>query len=258
MGNIRRTFDHLRSKGLFGYLQYKRDKVRKRMEEERQALEFYAQFIKPGDVCFDVGANRGNRTRRFLELGAKVICVEPQEACAHYLRSHFKGKPAIVLQTALGERPGMATMMLSSADTVSSMSKEWVQTAQNTGRFGATTWDKSVEVPVTTLDELIRQHGTPSFVKIDVEGYEYPVLRGLSQPVPCLSFEFVGEDLGAVKACLGHLQTLGRLECNFSLGESMTFHSPQWMDSDTLLAKLATITDSLPWGDAYARFQRKS
>ena len=43
---------------------------------------------------------------------------------------------------------------------------------------------------VTTLDKLIEQYEVPSFIKIDVEGYELEVLKGLTRLVPALSFEF--------------------------------------------------------------------
>jgi hypothetical protein len=44
-------------------------------------------------------------------------------------------------------------------------------------------------VETTTIDELVARHGVPFFVKIDVEGHELSALRGLSRPVPFLSFE---------------------------------------------------------------------
>ena len=47
----------------------------------KEALHFYSQFIKKKDLCFDVGTNIGSRTELFLELGAKIICIEPQKAC---------------------------------------------------------------------------------------------------------------------------------------------------------------------------------
>jgi hypothetical protein len=40
-----------------------------------------------------------------------------------------------------------------------------------------------------TLDQLIATYGKPFFIKIDFEGHEANVLRGLTQPVPFLSFE---------------------------------------------------------------------
>ena len=42
--------------------------------------------------------------------------------------------------------------------------------------FARVRWDRSVEVEVTTLDELIAEHGVPAFCKIDVEGFEADVL----------------------------------------------------------------------------------
>src|SRR6266481_9284314 len=47
---------------------------------------FYRQFIQPGDLVFDVGANIGGKTAAFLSLGARVVAVEPNPVCAHRLR----------------------------------------------------------------------------------------------------------------------------------------------------------------------------
>jgi len=43
----------------------------------RKLMRHYSKFVSEGDLCFDIGANLGNRTRVFLELGATVIAVEP-------------------------------------------------------------------------------------------------------------------------------------------------------------------------------------
>ena len=47
----------------------------------------------------------------------------------------------------------------------------------------------NVRVNTVTLEDLIRAHGRPFFVKIDVERYDAKVLAGLKQPIPYLSFE---------------------------------------------------------------------
>src|SRR5437763_4611270 len=41
---------------------------------------FYAQFVQPGDMVFDVGAHVGDRVAAFRRLGARVVAVEPQPA----------------------------------------------------------------------------------------------------------------------------------------------------------------------------------
>ncbi|MBU2026286.1 MAG: FkbM family methyltransferase, partial [Proteobacteria bacterium] len=50
---------------------------------------FYRRFFRPGELCFDVGANRGNRTAILADLGARVICIEPQPSCVRELRKRF-------------------------------------------------------------------------------------------------------------------------------------------------------------------------
>ena len=45
------------------------------------------------------------------------------------------------------------------------------------------------EIDTLTLQDLISTYGAPAFVKIDVEGYEQNVIRGILSPVACLSFE---------------------------------------------------------------------
>src|SRR5512135_734277 len=87
---------------------------RERRKQHRAMLAFYAKFVKKGDLCFDVGANVGNRTAVFADIGARVIAVEPQEACVAVLQKRFGRTPTVtVLKTALGEKPGTQEMLMS-------------------------------------------------------------------------------------------------------------------------------------------------
>lgn len=49
--------------------------------EVQRKTAFYSSFIKQGDICFDVGANVGNRITPLLHIGAKAAAVEPQQQC---------------------------------------------------------------------------------------------------------------------------------------------------------------------------------
>src|SRR5688572_28540682 len=60
---------------------------------DQQMLEFYRQFLAPGELCFDVGANVGNRVKIFLKPGARVVAVEPQRECVRTLRAAFGRDP---------------------------------------------------------------------------------------------------------------------------------------------------------------------
>src|SRR5215510_11970 len=150
-------------------------------------LDFYSQFVSPGKLCFDVGANIGNRVKIFLELQADVVAIEPQDKCAQILKRVFGNSHYLrIIQKALGEREGEAEIMINDSDTLSSMSPEWIEAVKESGRFSEYLWDKKQKVQITTLDNLIQQYGIPQFIKIDVEGFEYQVIHGLSQPIPLI------------------------------------------------------------------------
>jgi hypothetical protein len=53
---------------------------------DERARDGYAQFVRAGDLCFDIGANIGSRSRVFRALGAHVVAVEPQPASLKTLR----------------------------------------------------------------------------------------------------------------------------------------------------------------------------
>lgn len=224
--------------------------------DDSKMMRFYAQWVRPGDLVFDVGANFGARTAVFLGLGARVVAIDPQERCIAELRGRFgKNDRVTIVQTALGASPGQATMLVSNALTVSSLSPQWVDKVKASGRFEGCRWDKQVTVPVTRMDDLIAAHGRPAFVKIDVEGFELEVLRGLTQPVPAISYEFVGEAIETAIQCARHIHSLGLGEFNFSFGESMAMQQEQWMNIESLSAALRALPrdDIQVWGDVYAR-----
>ncbi|MEO6303175.1 MAG: FkbM family methyltransferase, partial [Bacteroidia bacterium] len=151
--------------------------------------KFYSTFLSENDLVFDVGANLGNRVEVFLSLKTMVVAIEPQTYCFEYLKTKFAGNISL-LKIALGAKKDKMTMYINSrSSTISSLSKDWVNAMKNS-RFSDQEWDKTTEVNVDTLDNLILQHGLPRFIKIDVEGFETEVLKGLSTSVPIISFEY--------------------------------------------------------------------
>jgi FkbM family methyltransferase len=197
----------------------------------------------------------------FAALGARVIALEPQPHVARWLRRIVGRNHRIVVRPeAVGANKGMARIAISSRHpTVSTLSESWRQsvTRSNPG-FEGVRWERSVEVPVVTLDSLIDAYGLPGFCKIDVEGYESEVLAGLSAPIAAVSFEFVAGQLDVAAACVRRLRDLGPYSFNVVLGEARRFAFAEWLGADALLEWIGSGAGGVSSGDVYARLSRDS
>ena len=168
--------------------------------DAKKEASFYRGLLKglhAGDLIIDVGANEGFKTATFLGLGAAVIAVEPDSKNQEILKGRFlslrlKAKPVTIVRAAVSEKAGVETMWVDEPGSAkNTLSEKWVETLRHDQkRFGeALTFGQRVDVPTTTLDALISRYGRPFYIKIDVEGAEPKVLRGLNSAVPFISFE---------------------------------------------------------------------
>jgi FkbM family methyltransferase len=227
--------------------------------KHRRMLRFYRQFLEPGDLGFDIGAHVGSRVRAWRRLGARVIAVEPQPDCLRVLRLFFgRDQGVIIMPRAVGARAGRARLALSTVTpTVSSMSPGWIESVAADRSFASVRWDRSVEVEVTTLDDLIAAHGQPAFCKIDVEGFEVDVLGGLTRPLRALSFEYLPAAHDAALIALGLVERLGSAPgayvYNYAPTETMRFASEHWLDAADLVRLLERLRPLGRSGDVYAR-----
>jgi len=223
---------------------------------------FFSEFIKEGDLVFDVGANVGVYSEVYLNLGAKVVAIEPQKNCVRYLNHIFQNNQnLVVIEKALGEKEGNGELLISPTnDAHSSMSRQWLSAAKESGRFADQNYfifNKPVEVQITTLNLLIEKYGTPRFIKIDVEGFEHEVLRGLTKPVEAISFEFHPEFLDEMKKCILYLEKLGNYYFNFSLGDSFKLELSNYVAGGRLIDNILNLPNKSVHGDIYCQLQCK-
>lgn len=221
----------------------------RRIEKDR----LYAQFVRGGDLVFDVGAHVGDRVASFRRLGARVVAVEPQPALALTLRTLYGRDRNVVIESkAVGRRAGTLDMKVNIDNpTVSTASSAFIDAAKGAQGWEGQAWEKTIVVPVTTLDALIETHGMPSFVKIDVEGFEGEALAGLTRPVDVLSFEFTTIQRDVAESCIARCAALGFRRYNAALGESQELGD--WRSAEDIARWLLELPHAANSGDIYAR-----
>jgi FkbM family methyltransferase len=221
----------------------------------RAAMDrLYAQFVKPGDLVFDVGSHVGDRVAAFRRLGARVVACEPNPPLVKTLRLIYGRDAQVTIEpVAVGAQAGEIEMKINVDNpTVSTVSRDFVKASQGAPGWEGQNWDKSINVPTTTLDALIAKHGAPAFMKIDVEGFEAEALAGLTQPVAALSFEFTTIQRDVARACIARCQALGYLRYNAALGESQTLMHDDWQSAEAISRWLDALPLEANSGDVYA------
>jgi FkbM family methyltransferase len=212
----------------------------------------YAQFVRPGDLVFDIGAHVGDRIAAFRRLEARVVAVEPQPALVKTLRLIYGHDRRVTIEaSAVGRQAGEIELSLNIDNpTVSTASADFIAAAANAPGWQGQSWGKRLRVPMTTIDALIARHGVPAFIKIDVEGFEAEALAGLSQPVAALSFEFTTIQRDIARACIERCAALGYARFNAALGESQELG--EWRTAADIARWLDALPHAANSGDIYA------
>ncbi len=212
----------------------------------------FKQFIAAGDLVFDVGANVGELTQVFANLGARVIAIEPQRQCVQTLNKRFETCENVrIVEMGVAERAGTLPIYVNDGShALASFSDRWVTQS----RYSDLAWQQSEPINVTTLDHLIAEYGRPKFCKIDIEGFEYQALKGLSAKIPYISFEFVSEFLNEARLCVDQLASLGNVQFNYSIYNFYHFQRRHWLSAEELIQAISKFGAYYWSGDVYARF----
>jgi len=206
-------------------------------------------IVNEGDLVFDIGAHAGRRTDRYVQRGARVLAVEPQEVFCDIIRTrHQNNNYVTILRTGVGANcKPLPLCICVNGWPLSSFSLEWVQQSRYRTIFdfgwayaGTKENPKQAErIAMTTLDQLIAQYGRPAYCKLCISNFEYEALVGLTTPIKYLSFEFHQEFQDTLANCLDRLYRLGFTRFNFTLGSEQHFGIPTWISIENLIPSIA-------------------
>lgn len=228
----------------------------------KEMTSFYRQFVPDKGLVFDVGANVGSYTEIFLSLGARVIAIEPNPDCADILEKLRPRNRVVVERIAVGSKVSELPLFLcDDSSTHSTLSREWIGVAKDLPRLAEKKWTRTVNVHTTTLDKLMEKYGCPSFLKIDVEGFEIEALKGLSVLPPFLSFEFISEMLDAAIQCIELLRGRPNVQFNYLINQpqlqypELKFALESWASVDEIINVLNTrgIEQAATYGEIFIK-----
>jgi len=179
---------------------------------ETAEKEFVKLFLDKGDVFIDVGANIGLFTliaARIIGNKGKIISIEPTKKTFERLKEHIelnRYKNIIPINLALSDKKGIAILKkdMTGYDAWNSLAKP------TKGNLIV-----SENVLTTTLDEIVKEYQLDNIklIKIDVEGWEIPVMLGgekilYSKKPPALIVEFTSKNaINAGYSCLDLFNT---------------------------------------------------
>ena len=213
---------------------------------------FYSQFFQAGDLVFDVGANLGEYSETYANEGARVVAVEPNTAFRTRLEALARICDIRPVFKAIGDAPGTAVLNVCSEPAYSTLVKPGVEWMEQSPDYEGMSWTHALEVPVTTLDHLAKEFGQPEYVKIDVEGFEINVLKGMTFNPRYLSFEFGARRKKASQECLDHLAAR-RYRFRPIVGREFRFATHEWMTLAEASDWLAAFSvEQAEYGDMFA------
>lgn len=218
-------------------------------------------------LAFDIGANRGDWTLAALRKGYDVVALEPAPIFKELVKNFIYNPKVTPLKLAVS-MSDYETVEFYEADEdgLSTLNKDWLTNPDLP--YGGKPF-RQILVTTITLDTLAAKYGVPDLIKIDVEGAEWNVFKGLSSKMGTIAFEWTDATIDQHQLQIEYLACGGYTEIapqfieehcdeprewfaidNFSLADWVKDNAAKWENG---LWKIAGLRPTADVGMVYIR-----
>lgn len=212
-------------------------------------------------LMFDVGANRGDATFAGLNKGYKVVAIEPAPKVYKELVKNFIYEPRVVpLRFAVSDSYGENVKFYECVeDGLSTLEESWL--TDSSMPYKGKEY-RTISATTITIDALVCIYGEPDLIKIDVEGGEWSVFRGMTQKYGVVTFEWTDATIKEHSEQLNYLKSIGYSEVgpqyiehhlqepekwykieDFSIDDWIKTTAKKWSDGGWKKSNLRATTD---------------
>ena len=188
---------------------------------EQDLQQAIREFVEPGSVVYDIGANIGYITillEDAVGINGQVYAFEALPMNLQRLQENLRinkvDKRVIVIPAAVADRSGFLPFLVGPSNGMGKLE----------GSAGRVLIEdnKSIEVPSFSLDDFVYEenHTPPNVIKIDIEGGEVMAIKGmvrlLTEIKPVILMELHGTE--SAKITWDTLSSLGYVICRMQSG----------------------------------------
>ena len=171
--------------------------------------------LNSDSLIFDIGYNKGKFSKKILDNfnPSKIIGLEANPKLINESYDHPKIKKLnfIVSNNCNEEKTLYINNDFTGISTVSMdvLQKSRFCSGSSKQEKLEKLFDEKIKIKTINLDQLISDYGVPELIKIDVEGHEYEVLKGLTKKVKKITFEWTEENFNQLEKSINFLKSIG-------------------------------------------------
>ncbi len=139
--------------------------------QDKFEIELLRQYIQPGDVVLDIGANIGfyaNILSQLVGRTGKVHCFEPDSLNFAHLKNNTRHyKNIIINNRAVGSKTEMLKIYTSKNLNVDHRT------------YKPDVYDQEIKIQAVSIDDYLENNKRVDFVKMDIQGFEMQAIKGM-------------------------------------------------------------------------------